>query len=192
MKKAAQTTSDLFLAFFKAIFCREGKRPLPEKTFSEILDTPCLSLNVFKKEIKQVTQSTSPHLTLGEYLSNLLMNQLNTFHVAALGRRTVVSSLSCLFAVSTTSKLTAVETGFLESVIEDIKDIHVKLNLASLQMNKDDNQNKRVWCRALLHLCFLCHFPLPCHLPVFHSDLHFFFFSFLSMSIVSPLFFFLI
>ena len=77
-------------------------------------------------------------------MSTLLINMSSTFSVTTPGRKAVLSTLSVLFVVSTSAKISAIEHGFLESIIEDIKDIHVKLNLASLKLSEDDNQNKTV------------------------------------------------
>lgn len=152
MKKVAQTTIDLFLVLFTAIFCKEGRRAISERTLPEILDSPCLSLNAYMPDMIPAAGTdinAGCHITLGEYLSTLLVNMSNTFSVASSGRKTVLSSLSSLFVVSRSSKISAVDNGYLESIIEDMKDIHVKLNLASLQLSKDDHQNKMVRCNYL-------------------------------------------
>ena len=120
---------------------------MTERTLSITLDSPCLSLNIYKDDKNPTAANdinVGCHVALGEYLCTLLVNMSNTFSVAAPGRMTVLSSLSSLFVVSMSSKATAIEAGFLESVTEDMKDIHVKLNLASLQLNNDDNRSKTV------------------------------------------------
>ena len=125
---------------------------MTERTLPGILDSACLSLNAYMPDIKPAAGNdiiAGSHLTLGEYLSTLLINISNTFSVASPGRKTALSSLSSLFVVSRSSKITAVDNGYLESIIEDMKDIHVKLNLASLQLSKDDHQNKMVRCNYL-------------------------------------------
>ena len=147
LKKISHTTVDLFLILFKALFCKEGRREFRERTLLSTLDSPCSSLSVFKQDPKLPSSSDaniSGHVALGEYMSTLLINMSSSFSVTTPGRKAVLSSLSVLFVVSTSAKISAIEHGFLESIIEDIKDIHVKLNLASLKLSEDDNHNKTV------------------------------------------------
>lgn len=117
---------------------------MPEKTFWRILDSPCATLSVYKRNPNATSADAGCPLTLGEYLGTLLMDQLGTFHVTSPGRKDVVASLSTLFVVCNSSKIIAVENGFIESLMEDIKDIHVKLNLASLEISKADVHSKKV------------------------------------------------
>ena len=63
----------------------------------------------------------------------------------------MMSTLSSLFVVSASAKVFALENGFLESIIEEIKDVHVKLNLASLQLEKDSGDKRKV--RFFSFLC---------------------------------------
>lgn len=145
LKKISQMTIDLFLILFKALFCKEGRREFTERTLSSTLDSHCSSLAVFKQDPKLPSSwdvNIGDHVALGEYMSTLLISMSSSFSVSTPGRKAVISSLSALFVVSTSAKISAIGHGFLESVIEDIKDIHVKLNLASLKLSKDDNQNK--------------------------------------------------
>ena len=125
---------------------------MTDRVLADVLDSPCRKLDAYKPQKNDAWGVIGSQLTLGEYLCNLLLNQMSMFHVAVPGRKVVVSSLATLFVISNSSKLKAIDSGFLEAVIEDMKDIHVKLNLASLQINRDENQNKKVWQSAALLL----------------------------------------
>ena len=147
----SSTTSKLFLIVIRSILCREHRRQKQERRLHCILDTTY--------EVKDSTKHSSEHhrqsnkqLTLGEYLCQALVPVSYKSKMSASGNSEIRSCLSALFAVSQSSKAFAVAKGFIESAVEDIRDLHVKLNLASLQLDSDCRGKRKVESVILLIL----------------------------------------
>ena len=84
------------------------------------------------------------NLTVGEFTCRLLLDILNKPWSAEINERKIIcSTLAALFAVSYSAKKFACKSGFTESVVDDISDLHNKLNIASLQLNKDINGKRK-------------------------------------------------
>eukprot|EP00112_Aurelia_sp_Birch-Aquarium-sp1_P008755 Seg1973.3 transcript_id=Seg1973.3/GoldUCD/mRNA.D3Y31 product=Rotatin protein_id=Seg1973.3/GoldUCD/D3Y31 len=139
--KVAQNTLTLLLTLMRSIFCREGRRNEDSRILYQTLETPCLLPDARKREEGSSGMQTT-NLTQGQYLIWLLLELSNTSLASGPEHKLVVSTLSSLFVVSASAKIFALENGFLESILEEVKDIHVKLNLASLQL-ENDNGDKR-------------------------------------------------
>ena len=111
---------------------------------NQTLEAPCLLQDARRREERSSgTQTTN--FTLGQYLTWLLLELSDISIVCGPERKSIVSTLSSLFVVSASAKVFALENGFLESIIEEMKDVHVKLNLSSLQLG-NDNCDKRKVC----------------------------------------------
>ncbi|KAK3610373.1 hypothetical protein CHS0354_008649 [Potamilus streckersoni] len=54
----------------------------------------------------------------------------------------VITALRSLLAISSTAKSTALEMGLVENLIEHVKQTHVKINMASLQVGKPTSRGK--------------------------------------------------
>lgn len=145
--KVAQNTLTLLLTLMRSIFCREGRRNEDSRILYETLETPCLLPDARKREERSSGMQTT-NLTHGQYLIWLLLELSNTSLASGPEHKLVVSTLSSLFVVSASAKIFALENGFLESILEEVKDLHVKLNLASLQL-ENDNGDKRKVCSWL-------------------------------------------
>eukprot|EP00794_Sanderia_malayensis_P019973 gene19973-21931_t len=161
--KSLSPTSRLFLVLLKNIMCREVKRDKQSGGLAITLDTPNDQLVLRQKDNTFGTnnrgickEQLGGKLSIGAYFCDILMELCDRFYTAKSDKREVVSTLSVLFAVSISAKSFAVEHGFLESVLEEIKDTHVKLNLASIQLDKD-NRDKRKEKPLLLELAELFH-----------------------------------
>ena len=145
--KLAKSTVTLFLLLFSCIFGRESRRKCNYRTITQALDVAS-ELLPFCKQNKEFHEKAP--FTLGEFFCKIFLDQLNRFMSIGQDKKTVLSALSLLFVLSTSSKQFALENGFLESTMEDIKDIHVKLNLASLQFEKEGTHKRKVMCVPFL------------------------------------------
>lgn len=59
-------------------------------------------------------------------------------------KSTVVSALSCLLCISQEAKNWALNEGFLELLIDQLKELHAKLSLESLGCVRNNTNQKRV------------------------------------------------
>ena len=104
------------------------------------------------------------NLTLGQYLAWVLLDVSSVSLVSGPERKSVISTLSSLFVVSASAKVFALENGFLESIMEEIKDVHVKLNLASLQLENYNGDKRKV--RFFLFSAYLVNKDRFCELEL--------------------------
>eukprot|EP00795_Rhopilema_esculentum_P002944 gene2944-1191_t len=138
--KLAKSTVSLFLLLFSCIFGRESRRKCNHRTVPQALEGGSELLS-FCKQSKEFHEKAA--FTLGEFFCKIFLDQLNRSMSIGQDKKTVLSALSLLFVLSTSSKQFALENGFLESTMEDVKDIHVKLNLASLQFEKEGAHKRK-------------------------------------------------
>ncbi|XP_077983359.1 rotatin-like [Glandiceps talaboti] len=88
-------------------------------------------------------ESKSSGQTLCEVLLKAYDGNLPTSNNISIAEKTcTVNTLSTLLAVSQTAKSTALEAGVVESTVDQIKHIHMKLNMDSLQLGKSSKKKE--------------------------------------------------
>ncbi|CAI9735440.1 rotatin-like isoform X1 [Octopus vulgaris] len=145
LKKQNQSLQESCLMFLAHLFAEEGKM------HSKTLKKEAIDNRIIKRLLDDTVPPSSKrydanqNTTSGSILCNLLM-KMHERVISKPGDELVHLSgnaLKCLLAISFSAKDTALKGGFVESVMQHLKDWHAKLNLAFLQSKKNSSSRKK-------------------------------------------------
>ncbi|KAL3860206.1 hypothetical protein ACJMK2_010362 [Sinanodonta woodiana] len=133
------------LEFLCVVFSEEGKLQARQPADYERLSLTSLLNSPLKPECEDKDEGNA---SAGARLCKALVStydqwifQTTDESIPAL-KVHVITALRSLLAISSTAKSTALEMGLVENLIEHVKQTHVKLNMASLQVGKPTSRGK--------------------------------------------------
>ncbi|XP_069111957.1 rotatin-like isoform X2 [Argopecten irradians] len=140
-----KTLCDNCLQFLSILFSEEGKLVGRQPQLAEDTITITGLLNTSLKS--DAKDSEEGEVTTGSQLCKVLINVyehscLKSADYKETDRVHAATALRTLLAISSSAKVTALQLGLVESVIDHIKQTHTKLNMESLQPGKANTKKK--------------------------------------------------
>ncbi|XP_070575583.1 rotatin-like [Ptychodera flava] len=138
---SSSSTRQAAMNFLTALLTEEGRNNQQEKNSESI--TVRILLDGEEKDNTDKQENKPSGEVLCEVLLTAADGNLPTSSSATTPEKTsTMNALSTLLAWSQTAKHTAMQAGLVESTVDQIKHIHVKLNMDSLQLGKTSKKKE--------------------------------------------------